>query len=356
MKPRSLAKLMEVLHTDQDRADLSRFSYPASHDVLRVRDLSVNFRLDQHAESSVVKQVSFAIARSEIVGLLGESGCGKTTTALAILQLLPPSAHIISGVIDFHRENLLNLGAKRLREIRGFQISMIYQDSATLNPVMRVGAQVMEVLRAHRRMTVAQMRDEVFSVLEALSFEDCDRIFRSYPHQLSGGQRRRIAIAQALVCKPRLVIADEPTAWLDSNTASEMLAVFTHLRNLYETAFLLISHDPDTLTVADRILVMYAGQIVESGTRQEVFHQPKHPYTRMLLQCSASTPAQNFGARRHRLPCISGSAPDPSESLSGCCFASRCSDLMETCDSRQPELIAISTDRSVRCFKYGDGA
>jgi oligopeptide/dipeptide ABC transporter ATP-binding protein len=350
---RSLATLMEALHTNQDRADLSRFPHAASHDVLRVCDLSVNFRLDQDSESTVVNQVSFAIARSEIVGLLGESGCGKTTTALAILQLLPPSAHLISGAIDFHGQTLLNLSAERLRQIRGFQISMIYQDSAVLNPVLRVGDQVMEVLRAHRRMTSAQMRDEVFSVFEALQFEDCDRTFRAYPHQLSGGQRRRIAIAQALVCRPRLVIADEPTAWLDSSTASEMLAVFAHLRNLYETAFLLISHDPHTLTVADRILVMYAGQIVESGIRDETFRQPKHPYTSALLECRPQWRAQKFVRCKGKLPCIPGSAPDPSERFSGCSFSARCSDRMDACDSQAPQFVELSAGRAVRCFKYG---
>jgi peptide/nickel transport system ATP-binding protein len=353
---KSPGTLMELLDANPNRASQSRAPYLPNEELLRVCDLSVNYRLNTALQSTVLRQVGFAIGRQEIVGLLGESGCGKTTTALAILQLLPPSAHIVKGSIEFHGQNLLALPPHRLRGIRGFQISIIYQDSDVLNPVMRVGDQVMEVLRAHRKMSTAQMRDEVFSIFAELDFDDCERIFRAYPHQLSGGQRRRIAIAQALVCKPRLVIADEPTAWLDSNTTAELLTLFTRLKSLYETAFLLISHDPNTLGIADRVLVMYAGQIIESGTRREVLDLPKHPYTQALLGCSTYAAAHDFGASRHRLPSIPGCAPDPSEMLSGCSFASRCDDRMAGCDSRQPQLIEIFPEESVRCFKYGEKA
>jgi peptide/nickel transport system ATP-binding protein len=346
---------METLDANPARVNLSHPSRSPANDVLRVSDLSVSYRQNAEGESTVLRQVSFAIAHQEIVGLLGESGCGKTTTALAILRLLPPSAYFVQGSIEFNGQKLLALSPHRLREIRGFQISIIYQDSDVLNPVMRVGDQIMEVLRAHRKMSTAQMRDEVFSILGDLDFDDCDRIFRAYPHQLSGGQRRRIAIAQALVCKPRLVIADEPTAWLDFNTTTELLTLFTRLKGLYETAFLLISHDPNTLSVADRVLVMYAGQIIESGMQSDVFDQPKHPYTRALLGCGTYSAAGSFGVPRHRLPSIPGCAPDPTETLSGCAFTSRCSERMACCDSQQPELIGFSAAGSVRCFKYGEG-
>jgi oligopeptide/dipeptide ABC transporter ATP-binding protein len=345
---------MEVVNANPDQANLSHPSCLPSNDLLHVCDLSVSYRLNAKRESTVLRQVNFAIAHQEIVGLLGESGCGKTSTALAIVQLLPPSAYIVEGSIEFNGQNLPALPPRRLREIRGCQISIIHQDSDVLNPVMRVGDQVMEVLRAHRRMSTAQMRDEVFTILGDLDFDDCDRIFRAYPHQLSGGQRRRIAIAQALVCKPRLVIADEPTAWLDCNTTCELLTLFARLKRLYETAFLLISHDPNTLSVADRILVMYAGQIVESGTQSELFDQPKHPYTRALLRCSPHSAPGNFSVAHHRLPSIPGCAPDPTDKLAGCSFTSRCSERMAGCDSRQPELIGISATGSVRCFQYGE--
>jgi oligopeptide/dipeptide ABC transporter ATP-binding protein len=345
---------MPVLAANPVRGDVPHPSKFASSEALHVCDLSVNFRTDSEQECQAVRQVSFAIAHREIVGLLGESGCGKTTTALAIMRLLPSSARVVDGVVHFQGTNLLGLDEHRLREIRGFQVSIIYQDSEVLNPVMRVGDQVIEVLRAHRKMSRAQMREDVYATLADIGFGDCDRIYRAYPHQLSGGERRRIAIAQALVCRPRLVIADEPTASLDFRTTSELLSLFAHLRDVYDTSFLLISHDPETLTVADRLVVMYAGRVIESGPRSEVFTRPKHPYTRALLQC-AEAGAQHVANKPRRIPYIPGSAPDPGESISGCTFASRCSDRIAGCEAREPELIALSGDSSVRCLKYGDG-
>jgi peptide/nickel transport system ATP-binding protein len=350
------ATLMQALAANPVRGHLSPPSSAASIEVLRVCDLSVSFRGDSEHECNVVRQVSFAIAQREIVGLLGESGCGKTTTALAILRLLPPSARVVNGAIHFQGTDLLTQDDHRLREIRGFRVSIIYQDSEVLNPVMRAGDQVMEVLRAHRKMSNPQMRDEVYATLGDMGFDDCDRVYRAYPHQLSGGERRRIAIAQALVCRPRLVIADEPTAALDFKTTAELLSLFAHLRDVYDTSFLLISHDPDTLTVADRLVVMYAGQVIETGCCTEVIASPKHPYTRALLQCAAKAGVQNVDNQVRRIPCIPGSAPDPCRAVSGCSFASRCSERIAVCESRQPHLLSLSEVDSVRCFKYGDGA
>jgi peptide/nickel transport system ATP-binding protein len=320
-------------------------------DLLSIRDLSVDFCVDRGRRSNVLKQISFNISKAEIVGLLGESGSGKTTTALSLLQLLPEAARIAGGFIHFRGQDLLKLGERDLRKIRGAEISTIHQDSAVLNPVMRVGTQVMEVLRAHKTLKEMQMRDEIYSLFNALGLDDCERIYRSFPHQLSGGQRRRIAIAQALICKPRLVIADEPTAWLDAGTTAEMLAVFRALREMYETAFLLISHDPDALMVADRILVMYAGEIVEDAPLQTIFEQPKHPYTNALLQCRTLKSAGRR-AKARSLPYIPGNAPDPSEVQVGCAFSSRCAQREAACDARRPPLYAISPTRSVRCVQF----
>src|SRR5208282_1600102 len=327
------ATLMEVLTENQEPDNLSRLALSEKNDLLCVRDLSVNFGLGSCREACILKLINFSVAPGEIVGLLGESGSGKTTTALALMRMLSPVARIAEGAIDFEGHSLLALDPRRLREIRGLEISIIYQDSDVLNPVMRVGDQVMEVLRAHKRSRSAQMRDEVHSLLGELGFTDCDRIFRAYPHQLSGGQRRRIAIAQALICRPRLVIADEPTAWLDSNTRGEILSLFGRFRHDYGTAFLLISHDPETLSPADRVLVMYAGEIVEGGPLNDLFTEPKHPYLRALLQCRPVTYGSSVsGDRRHRFPCIPGQAPDPLEASPGCCFSNRCADRMEKCD------------------------
>jgi peptide/nickel transport system ATP-binding protein len=348
---------MEALVTNQDRATLPRTSRCTRSDLLHVRNLSVDIRQKSASDLHVLKDLNFAIAPGEIVGLLGESGCGKTTLALALMRLLPPAARVVEGSVEFQGKSLLTLEFRGLRAIRGSELSLIYQSSDVLNPVMRVGDQIMEVLRAHTDLTRTQLREQVFSILHILGFNDCDRIFRSYPHRLSGGQRGRIAIAQAVVCRPHLVVADEPTAWLDFKTSTEILSVFSRLRDLYQTAFLLISHTPDTLRLADRALVMYAGQIVESGPTSELFERPQHPYTRALLQCRIDAGAsQRLVSRRRRFVCIPGHAPDPSEVLSGCSFACRCENRMELCGLREPELIEIQANHSVRCFKFGDSA
>jgi peptide/nickel transport system ATP-binding protein len=337
------------------RDHLPHLHSSTNKELLSVHNLSVNVRLDSQHEARILKQVTFSIAPGEIVGLLGESGSGKTTTALALMRLLPSAARVAEGSIEFQGRDLLHLSPCQLRDLRGSDISIITQESNILNPVMRVGVQVLEVLRAHGKQSATKMRQDVYSIFSMLGFENCDRIFQAYPHQLSGGQQRRVAIAQALICKPRLIVADEPTSWLDAGTAAGVLSLFTQLRDLHGTAFLLISHDPETLTAADRMLVMYAGQIVESGPGYEAFAQPKHPYTHALLQCAplANVAPELFG--RRRLPCIPGQAPDPSETPSGCSFSSRCTDRMEECDSRRPELITIFAARSVRCFKYENG-
>jgi oligopeptide/dipeptide ABC transporter ATP-binding protein len=344
---------METVGTNRYGSNLGRPSCGAGGDLLKVCDLTVAFCTDSERESHVLRQVSFTMASGEVVGLLGESGAGKTTTALSIMGMLPANASIRAGSIQVHGRNLLTLDDENLRKVRGSEISIIYQDSDVLNPVMRIGHQVMEVYRAHKRATATQMRDEIYSLFTAMRLGDCDRIYRAFPHQLSGGERRRVAIAQALICKPRLVIADEPTSWLDSITTAEILSVFHSLREMYDTAFLLISHDPDTLRAAHRVLVMYAGEIVESGPLQEVFEHPKHPYTSALLDCCGEEGAtRNLPARPRSMPCIPGQAPDPAEALPGCAFSARCGYRMPVCDSRHPELIEIAPGRSTRCHQY----
>jgi peptide/nickel transport system ATP-binding protein len=344
---------MGVLDANRYSAELAHLSFSPGSDLLHVRDLNVKFRLDSERESVVLKQINFTIASGEIVGLLGESGSGKTTTALSLMQMLPSNARIAAGSIEFNGHSLRDLNEDQLRRVRGSEISIINQDSDVLNPVMRVGTQVMEVLRAHKPTSKAQMHEQICSLFSALGLNDYDRIYSAFPHQLSGGERRRVAIAQALICKPRLVIADEPTAWLDSGTAAEILAVLQNLREMYNTALLLISHDPETLTIANRILVMYAGEIIESGALPEVFVQPKHPYTTALLQCDVQPSEMEMsGSRSRRLPCIPGHAPDPAEMLPGCAYSARCGRRIPACDSRHPDLIEISADRLVRCFNY----
>ncbi len=323
--------------------------------LLRVRDLTVQFCLDVGREFTVLDTISFDIAPGEIVGLLGESGSGKTTTALSLLGLLPPAARVTNGSVRFRGRDLLSLNENQLREVRGAEISVICQDLSVLNPVMRVGDQVTEVIRAHRRWTARRAHEEAEAVFAAIGLGGSDRIYSAYPHQLSGGQRQRIVIAQALACKPALVIADEPTAWLDATTSAEVLDFLKRQRKLSDTAFLFISHDPATLaTLADRIMVMYAGQIVENGPLHDLYTQPLHPYTRALLQCAPQQSARTDSKYRgRRLACIPGSPPDPMEVLPGCSFSSRCKDRMDACDARSPEQVQPSASRLVRCLKYG---
>jgi oligopeptide/dipeptide ABC transporter ATP-binding protein len=321
---------------------------------LEVRDLWVRFRVDAGPEFTILDRISFDIAPGEIVGLLGESGSGKTTMALSLLRLLPPNARVAGGSIQFRGRDLLSLNERQLREVRGAELSLIHQDSSVLNPVMRVGDQVTEVVRAHHRWPMLRLREEAMAALAAVGLGGSDRIYSSYPHQLSGGQRQRIVIAQALVCKPDLVIADEPTASLDATTAAEIVDLVKGLKSASDTSFLFITHDPATLaTLADRVMVMYAGQIVEDGPLSEVYSQPQHPYTRALLECAPRPPAGGgVRDRGFRLACIPGSPPDPMVMPAGCSFSNRCKDRMEICDVRNPEEFRPSASRTVRCFKY----
>lgn len=347
---------MEVTRANPARTSERQRSRSAES-LLAVRDLWVRFCVDGGPEFTVLDKISFDIAPCEIVGLLGESGSGKTTMALSLLRLLPPGARVAGGAVRFRGRDLLSLNEKQLREVRGAEISLVYQDSSVLNPVMRVGDQVTEVVRAHRRWPMRRAREEAEAVFAAVGLGGSDRIYTSYPHQLSGGQRQRIVIAQALVCKPALVIADEPTASLDATTAAEIVDLVKRLKNFSDTAFLFISHDPATLAMlADRIMVMYAGQIVEDGLLREVYAQPLHPYARALLECAPQPPAGGaLKDRRLRLACIPGSPPDPMEKHPGCSFSDRCKDRMETCDACSPGESHPSASRAVRCFKYGAG-
>jgi len=325
--------------------------------LLEVRDLSVRFRVNDGQEFTVLDRISFDIGPGEVVGLLGESGSGKTTLALSLLHLLPPAARLAGGSVAFGGRDLLLLNEKQLREVRGAEISLVYQDSSVLNPVIKVGDQVTEVVRAHHSWTRQRAREEAQAAFAAVGLGGSDRIYTSYPHQLSGGQRQRVMIAQALVCKPALMIADEPTASLDTTIAAEIVNVIKQLKDSSDTSFLFITHDVAALArVADRVMVMYAGQIIEDGPVQDVFSQPQHPYTRALLECAPHYPSTGVARdRAHRLACIPGSPPDPTAPPPGCSFSERCKDRMELCDARNPQEFRSSPSRSVRCFKYGAG-
>ena len=327
---------------------------PATGPLLRVRNLSVCMRADANHRIRPLADIDFDVWPGEMVGLLGESGAGKTTLAMAILRLLPASS-CVEGSIEFKGVSLLTLQENEMRKIRGSKISLVYQDSSVLNPVLRVGDQIAEVLRAHRTWTRQQYREKAISLLQEVEMRDAERIYSAFPHQLSGGQRQRIAIAQALACQPALVIADEPTASLDPVTSSEILGLLGRLKQRLHTSFLLISHDFSVLTgISNRIMIMYAGRIVEQGSRDEVLREPLHPYTSALFRCGL--PLQRPNDReggKCRMDTIAGRPRDLSGAAHCCDFENRCPDRMSSCGERVPEERNVSSAHTVRCFKFG---
>jgi oligopeptide/dipeptide ABC transporter ATP-binding protein len=299
--------------------------------------------------------LSIDISAGEIVGLLGESGCGKSTLAGALLRLLPPNAKCEAGTILIRGRDLFNLSEKELRLIRGRLISRIPQDLALeLNPVMTAGSQIGEVLRAHWASNAQQRRARVMELLREVGFDQPEQIYSAYPHQLSGGQRQRIAIAQAIACRPDLLIADEPTSKLDATLQGEIIALLSKIRQQHRTAILLISHDPALFAgFADRVAVMYAGRIVEVGRSAEILGRPLHPYTQGLVRLMM--PLEVAGSRvRSRLPAIEGESFDPTCFPVGCRFAPRCVERMDVCSRRYPGEFLPEPSRPVSCFKYGE--
>ena len=256
----------------------------AKSPLLRVHDLAITYKNGAHSETTAVDGVAFSICDGEIVGLLGESGCGKTTIGMALLRMLPSTARQ-SGAVYFRGKNIANLSQNEMRKVRGAGIATVFQDPAlALNPVMRVREQVAEVLRAHSDLDRKECRRLVEELLADLELGDVERIGNSYPHQLSGGQCQRILIAQSLICNPSLIIADEPTASLDARTALEIINLIRRINQQNSTSFLFISHDPAVLcALAHTVIVLYAGKIVEQGTADQILNQPSHPYTRALL-------------------------------------------------------------------------
>jgi oligopeptide/dipeptide ABC transporter ATP-binding protein len=322
--------------------------------LLRVRNLAVCMGADTDHRIRPLSGIDCDVWAGETVGLLGESGAGKTTLAMAILRLLPASS-CVEGSIEFKGVSLLTLQENELRKIRGSRISLVYQDPSVLNPVLRVGDQIVEVLRAHLNWTMPQYRERAMSLLQEVEMRDAERVYASFPHQLSGGQRQRIALAQALACQPALVIADEPTASLDPATSSEILGLLARLKRRFQTSFLLISHDFSVLTnLADRMMIMYAGRIVEQGSRDEVWREQLHPYTSALFRCSVLLQTRNdWQDGNRRMPTIAGQPPGPSGATRSCAFERRCPDRMSICRTGVPEERNVSNAHTVRCFKFG---
>lgn len=321
--------------------------------LLSIQNLSTHFATEQGL-ARAVQEVSFDIPRGQTVALVGESGCGKSVTALSILRLVPqPPGRIVSGRILLEDRNLLDLSESQVRRIRGNEIAMIFQEPMTsLNPVFTVGSQIVEAIRLHQKKTARQARQAAVEMLAKVGMADPQRRFDEYPHQLSGGMRQRVMIAMALSCMPKLLIADEPTTALDVTIQAQILELLRHLQAERKMSILLITHDLGVVAEnADHVVVMYASRIVESAPVEPLFARPLHPYTQGLLR---SLPRLN--ERRERLEVIPGTVPNPVEFPSGCKFHPRCPIGCEDkrCQSEEPPLRQVASGRRVACW-YAEG-
>ena len=322
--------------------------------LLEVKNLQTHFPT-RAGLVKAVNDVSFYINEGELIGLVGESGCGKSITALSVMRLITPPGKIVAGSIQFKGEELLTASDRRMREIRGDDISMIFQDPMTsLNPVYTVGEQIAEALRLHRKLNKKDAWNGAIEAMKEVSIPDPARRASDYPHQLSGGMRQRVMIAMALACNPELLIADEPTTALDVTIQAQILELLDELRQTRRLAVLLITHDLGVVAeVADRVCVMYTGKIVEESNVDEIFEQPKHPYTQGLLK---SVPKlRGIGeAKETRLSTIDGTVPSPTNLPEGCHFAPRCEFRMDVCTKGEIPLYEIGNDVKVRCVLYDE--
>ena len=313
--------------------------------LLKVEGLSTHF-ITAGGTVQAVDGVDFEVGQGEVVGLVGESGSGKTMVGFSILGLIDPPGRIVAGKVMFEGNDLVGLSERTLRGLRGNRISMVFQDPlTTLSPTMRIGRQMTNVIAAHRAMPKADARRRCGDLLGKLGIPSPDERMNAYPHQLSGGMRQRVCIAMAMLNRPALIIADEPTTALDVTTQAQILDEVRKLREETGTSFIWVTHDLAVVSeLADRLLVMYAGQIVEQGPVDTVLSRPRHPYTKGLLD---SIPTSNPGAAR--LPQIPGSAPRPGIAIEGCKFRPRCGFATDTCLGK-PDLVGSDRARAVRCF------
>ncbi len=311
---------------------------------LEVRNLSIGYGTPGTA--GVAIDIDLQVNEGECLGVVGESGSGKSQTCLAVMGLLPPEAQV-SGSVRFRGHELLGTDAARLRAVRGRDMSMVFQDPMTsLTPHLRIGAQLSEVLRTHLQLSAPQAQARAVEMLERVHIDDAPRRMRQYPHELSGGMRQRVMLAMGCLCRPSLLIADEPTTALDATVQAQVMALLHALRADMHMALMLVTHDFALLAgMADRVIVMYAGRIVESAAAGELFSRPLHPYTHGLLACVPRWP----GGRLERLPSIAGQPPHAGAHPSGCAFAPRCPRAAARCGEQRPALRPATQGRLVAC-------
>lgn len=315
--------------------------------LLKVEHLKTAFKTD-FGPNVAVDDVSFNVNRGETVAIVGESGSGKSVTALSILQLLGKRGYIADGSIMFAGTELTQTSKSVMQQIRGNEISMVFQEPMTaLNPVLKVGYQLVEAIRLHTTLSKQEAKLHAVHMLKKVGLPDPERVMGAYPFALSGGMRQRVLIAMALACKPKLLIADEPTTALDVTVQAQIMRVMKQLCAESGTAILLITHDLGVVAeMADRVIVMYAGQVVEEGTVYDIFENPKHPYTEALLRAVPTLTEEDV------LHAIPGSVPRNYQHLTGCRFANRCAYAEPHCRKHSPELIEIENGQQTRCFEW----
>lgn len=323
--------------------------------LLQVQDLDVAYISRAGEKVPALAGVSLEVGPRETLGVLGESGSGKSTLAAALLRLLPENGEIQTGVVLFEGQDLLQANLRTLQRIRGSRIALVFQEpSLALHPTIRIGEQIRDVLAAHESLSRRALRQKTVQLLGEVFSADAARIADSYPHQLSGGQQQRVLIAQAIACGPSLIVADEPTASLDSTTQRDIIGLFRTLREKFNLSLILITHNPALLAgLADRVLVLYAGKVVEIGPAEQVLASPRHPYTLALLQSVPGPLDEPVKGRKSQLPVIPGEVPNLAVLANGCRFEARCADRMELCTKREPAAVAVSETHAVACFKYG---
>ena len=318
--------------------------------ILDVKGLRTSFFTDD-GEVPAVDNVDFHIRQGEVLGIVGESGCGKSVTSLSIMRLVPsPPGKIVSGEILFQDKDLTKLSDKEMRQIRGDDIAMIFQEPMTsLNPLFTIGNQLREALKIHKKdWSKSQIQERAVEMMKLVGLPRAEALLNEYPHQLSGGMRQRVMIAMALLCDPKVLIADEPTTALDVTIQAQILKLIKNLNERLDTAVLLITHDLGVVAeTCERVVVMYAGKVVEEGPVHTIFNDPQHPYTRGLLE---SVPDMRF--KKERLYSIPGNVPKPGSIKTGCKYAARCEFAFDRCRIEDPELYQTAEDHKTRCFLF----
>ncbi|MBA4536459.1 ABC transporter ATP-binding protein [Bacillus aquiflavi] len=317
--------------------------------LLEVKNLKTYFK-KKKLDIPAVDGVDLTINKGETVALVGESGSGKSITSLSIMRLIPsPPGKIVAGEINFAGQDLVKLSEDEMCKIRGNDISMIFQEPMTsLNPVLTIGEQITEVLIYHQKMTKSAASKRAIEMLEMVGFSRAAEIMNEYPHRLSGGMRQRVMIAMAMSCNPKLLIADEPTTALDVTIQAQILDLMKEVSKKYNTSILIITHDLGVVSeVAERVVVMYCGQVVEEAKVDDLFEDPKHPYTIGLMGSIPSIEGDS-----ERLQSIDGNVPPPEHFPKGCRFAPRCPHAFERCSMEMPQLKTVNGNRTVRCFLH----